>query len=294
VRVLLEPAVPERAALPPAPLAVPEPLPAPVLQTPLTRVRGGSSFTTAAELAPGSSEDTALAGETLYFRVPVQWGQRLAYTVSVPPAQPGARTVGGAPLRAFLAGPSRRQVELLDGGDTSDYFGGRYDADGASVGGSTAPVLFRNRDVDEDALETASLAGDHYLVVQVGTASGSDDDVPLPLRIGVEVVGEASGAPSYASLPDAAEDAAGEQQPQDDAPTGDAGQDGAAQDGGAQDGAGQDGAAAAGSSDSTGVDWRTVGYTGGGVAALALAGALLLAPLLRGRRRGAPRPRPFG
>lgn len=263
LRVLVEPPPVDRTALPPAPVGVPAALPAPVLRAPLTPVTGGGSFGTAAELRPGSSTDSIRPGETVYYRVPVGWGQRLAFTAQIPPPQPGEVALPNAPLTALVAGPAREELTLLDGEKTSDYFSGRYDDDGANLSGSTAPVLFRNRDVDEDALTPLSLAGDHYLVVQLGT-SREHGDVALPLRLAVEVTGEQAGAPQYAK-------AAGAVDP-------------------AQTSAGPQAGASRGSSDG-GIPWRTVGYAGGGVAALALAGALLLLPVLRPRatRGGSPR-----
>lgn len=250
LRVLVEPPPANRSVLPASPSAVPAALPTPVPRAPLTPVTGGSSFATATGLTPGAFTDSVRPGETVYYRVTVGWGQRLAFTAQVPPAQPGAAaSLPTSSLTAFVAGPALRQLTLLDGARTDDGYSGR-DEDGATVTGSTAPVLFRNRDVDQDTLEPLSLAGDHYLVVQLGT-SQEHGDVAVPLRLAVEVTGEQAGAPQYARVPGAAPVEADR---------------GAAQRGG--------------------LPWRRIGYGAGGLAALLAAGALLR-PVLP---RRAPRP----
>ena len=263
VRVLVEPPVANRNALPTPPLTVPEALADPQLKAPLTPVTGGGSFNTAAEVTSGSYADTIRPGETVYYRVHVGWGQRLAYTVSVPPTQPGtARSVPSASLGTGLAGPSRRGLALLDGDRTTGYFSGSSDDDGLTLGGSTAPVLFRDRDVADTDLRPLALAGDHYIIVKRDTSS-SDDAAELPVRLAVSVVGDEVGAPAYgkgegAIIPEKTADETR-----------------------------SDGTTTTQASDDTSSTgpWRTVAYTGGGAVALALAGGLLLVPLLRGRRR---------
>ena len=173
----------DRTALPPAPVTVPAPLPAPVLDRPLTPVTGGGSFATAPLLPPGSSVDTLRPGR-----------DRLL---------PRARRLGAAPRVLGLdpAGASRatprpaerrsaRLRRLPDPASRSTCSQGANDdrltsaagttTTAPSVSGSTAPVLFRNRDVDEDALETASIAGDHYLVVQLAATREPADRRGLP------------------------------------------------------------------------------------------------------------------
>ncbi|HEU0101852.1 MAG TPA: VWA domain-containing protein [Mycobacteriales bacterium] len=277
LRVLLEPPPTDRSSLPAADVALPAALPAPVLRSPLTPVAGGGSFSTAAQLRPGSSADTIRPGETLFYRVPVGWGQRLAYTATVPPIQAGdGASLPSTSLRSYVANPTRQKVKLLSGATDTAYYSGVYDDDGATVGGSTAPVVFRNRDVSEDALQTEALAGDHYILVQL--AATKDSDTAVPLRLAVDVVGPQTGTVDYGT-------ASGAQDPTvPDSTVGEPAQDETTQDGSGE-GSGQEAAGTSRTETSTdGVPWQTVGYTGGGVAALALAGALLLLPTLRSRR----------
>lgn len=264
LRVLAEPPVPARDQLPEAPVTVPSALPPPPVTAPLAQVRGGGDPGDAPLLRTGSSQDAIRQGETLYYRIPVGWGQRLAFTASLPPGTD--KDLPTATVTAKVVGPSRQQLPLLDGDVSSTYFGGSYDSDGATLSGSTAPVLYRNRDVRDDDLTPVSLAGDHYLVVQLA-ASKTPSDVAVPLRLAVSVTGDAAGAPSYA-------DAQGAQPP-----------DGTAQ---ASRSGGSTTTGGEGASDGATGRWRTVAYTGGGALALVLAGSLVLLPLLRGRRRSRP------
>ena len=266
LRVLLEPPPVDRDALPVPPVVVPAALPQPQLTTPLKQVTGGGSFGTATALSSGSWEDHLRQGETVYYRVPVGWGQRIAFTASIPPSQPDSKQPSGY-ISAFLAGPTRQELPLLDGDTTESYFSGSNDDDGAMVGGSTAAVLYRNRDVKDDDLQTLAVAGDQYLVVHFA-ASTEPTDVAVPVRLAVSVTGDQTGTPQYGKATGAQDPSKTTTTKTDtDTTTGKGGQ-----------------AQSSGTS-STSTTLRTVAYTGGGVAALAIAGGLLLVPFLRGRRR---------
>lgn len=286
LRFLLEPPVANPADLPPAVAPVPPALPAPMLSTPLTPVSGGGSFSTAAELAPGSWVDEIRPGETLYYRVPVGWGQRFTFLAQVPPAQADlARSLPTAPLTALVAGPARTTLDLQPGAEESAYYSARYDADGASLSGSTPPVVFRNREVSDSQLRPYSLAGDHYLVVQLG-AVDSNADAAVPLRLAVEVTGGVQGEPSYGKATGAIPEqptgsgatsegtASGNPSPAADTPSDESPASGSAS-ADVQD---------ARDRDTDSGPWRAVGYAGGGMLALIVAVLLLLTPMLRGRR----------
>ena len=103
----LEPAVSD-----PGPAAVtgksPE-LPAPA-PGPARPVEAGTSFNDAPVLTPGSYQDAITTGETRFFRVRLDWGQRLAYRISVPAQRLPIQTAAlyaGLPRRC-ARWPSRR------------------------------------------------------------------------------------------------------------------------------------------------------------------------------------------
>ncbi len=85
--VRMEPPADAGALLPQASKG--ESLPTPTHGTP-TAITGGNSFNDAPRLTSGTTySDTIVTGQSRYYRVPLQWGQRLTYLISeVGPASP--------------------------------------------------------------------------------------------------------------------------------------------------------------------------------------------------------------
>ena len=85
--VRMEPPADADALLPQASKGAP--LPTPTHGTPAA-ITGGNSFNDAPRLTSGATySDTIVTGQSRYYRVPLQWGQRLTYLISeVGPASP--------------------------------------------------------------------------------------------------------------------------------------------------------------------------------------------------------------
>ena len=157
-------------------------------------VVGGPTFSSAPRISPGSWQETFMSGETIFYRVPVEWGQRLR--VSVVPA-PGSVTDEIRALTHYapvLYGPDRGIL-----GETSLSYG--------SFGQNLAPqptqqvsteVRYRNREKPES--NTADLAGDYFIRIAIPLSrQGVAVEVPMTFR--VEVEGTVKGAPAYAGTP---------------------------------------------------------------------------------------------
>ncbi len=263
--VLLEPAVRDVASLPDPTVPVPaDPeLPARSAGAPREAL-GGGSFATAPVLEPGTHRDGVLAGETLFYRVPVGWGQRLNVAATVEGTRVGNDF---APVEVRLLNPARQAMDPngQDGGNDVFVLMPEQGERASTAHAWTAPVTYRNREAElTSEVTTASLAGDQYVVVTVQEFAGSLDVTEgglLPLTLTVEVAGEEQGAPDYTGTTQGASE--------DTGPAG--GPAGEAR-----------GEAAAEPRRETGGDGLSpVAYAGGGVAAALLAGGLLLAPWLR-------------
>lgn len=163
-------------------------LPTPDHGTPVD-LAGGDSFDAAPTLVGGTTyRDTIGTGEDRYYRIPLGWEQRFAYSVTeIGPADP-LPGPGGVEVTADVFNPVRE----LDGfaGTGSLWFGS---APGDSLGADTDyPVRYTNRDGVLPAVH--SLDGDYYLRL-------SADRSPQPSRtdfvLTVVVDGAVGPGPRY-------------------------------------------------------------------------------------------------
>lgn len=192
ILVMEEPPVDDVEALP-APDDTRPQQTAPAPQSPRPVV-GGVSFSSAPKIEPGSWSETFVPGETIFYRVPVGWGQRLR--LSVVPLR-GSVTEGASRLIHFepvLYAPDRH---VLSGIDLSKGTFGR-DVPTQQAGFETR---YRNREPVQS--RSADLAGDHYISIAV-PFSATGDAVTVPMTFNVTVEGTPSGEPAYAgTAPDA-------------------------------------------------------------------------------------------
>ena len=189
----LEPAV--RDAGPPAIVAMAEKLPAPA-SGPARPVEAGTSFNDAPVLSPGTYRDSITTGETRYFRVPLGWGQRLAYRVSIPTQGLPIQT---AALYAVLASPLRAKAEQVTDSGTYELLGGKTDQE---VSGSSAvPVRYLNRESSLSAADEYSVDGTYYLVLDLSYRLGKDEPVSFPFTLTVATSGGEPG-PAYLTDPE--------------------------------------------------------------------------------------------
>ncbi|SFD22839.1 hypothetical protein [Streptomyces aidingensis] len=161
-------------------------------------VTGGTGFNDAQPVGDGVWRDDIAPGQTLFYRVPVDWHQQLAVTVELanaPLGDQGYAFVGdGLLVEAY--NPARGEVAELSG---------TYTGDPLQVQGVLPPAAYANR---TDAAGTAAgamiFSGWHYLAVHLKDEVGEITDagsIGLHLRVSVE--GEPAAGPEYAE--DAAE-----------------------------------------------------------------------------------------
>ncbi|WP_221359779.1 hypothetical protein [Streptomyces beigongshangae] len=149
---------------------------------------GGTSFNEARSLGQGVWRDGIRAGQTLFYRVPVDWGQQLDAAAELGPAS-GDGFLGNA-LVLSLHNPVRA---LVDDADTG-YDGRRQ----RTALEPLPPVAYENRYAVDDQVGGMRFAGWYYLVVHL--AAGTADkfgDGPFELTLHVGVRGEAGEAPAY-------------------------------------------------------------------------------------------------
>ncbi|GHC76018.1 hypothetical protein [Streptomyces flavofungini] len=161
----------------------------PPVGAPLPRA-GGSSFGTARALGKGVWGDRIRAGQTRFYRVPVDWGQRLSATLELGSGTRTGDFVTSA-LIMELFNPVRGPVE-----DHDIPYDGRQKSMTLSA---LPPVTYENRYAAFDRLSGMRFAGWYYLVVHldpdVGKRFGAEE-TGLTLRVGV--AGERRQGPAYA------------------------------------------------------------------------------------------------
>ncbi|MEV0121686.1 hypothetical protein AB0I16_09025 [Streptomyces sp. NPDC050703] len=174
------------------------------------RRAGGTSFHTARALGNGVWGDSVTPGETLYYRVPVDWGQQLAVGAELGTSSGGRRgTAGPATTRGTgyvspglvmtLANPVRAEVEDAD----TAYDGKQKSAALEPL----PPVAYENRFATADAVSAMRFAGWYYVSVHLSPKVAEKFGAsPLELTLRVDVDGDPLPGPSYAGSPRPAEE----------------------------------------------------------------------------------------
>ncbi|MFD8804000.1 hypothetical protein [Streptomyces sp. NPDC059597] len=168
--------------------------PRPPVGTARTR-SGGAGFATARPLGEGIWRTRAAPGTTLFYAVPVGWGQQLHATAELGAAS-GSGYVGGA-LDLALHNPARGRVE-----DASLGFTG---TPRTAALPPVPPVAYANRYAVADDENTVRFAGRYYLVVHVSSRlADSFGPGPYEVTLTVQLDGHPHDGPRYAgkSVPD--------------------------------------------------------------------------------------------
>lgn len=195
------------------------------------RRRGGSGFATASPVTQGVWQDEAgiRAGETLFYKVPVGWGQQLHATAELGSTTVGDGYVGNAFVMS-LYNPVRGFVD-----DTTTNYGGEQRSAALDP---LPPVAYENRFSLDGEVSGMRFAGWYYLVLHVGTSVAERyGEEPLGLTLRVRLEGEAGAGPVYlgASEPRGVfEVSEGDQEAAESGATGDT-LDGAGDSGGGED-----------------------------------------------------------
>lgn len=191
------------------------------LGTPTGEIVGGSSLNDAPRIEPGQTYTSELTrDEIVFFRVPVDYGQRLQALVEFPkPTGLFAETTGPVSDVAdvLIIGPTRGEAtaKLANLGDLSER-AVIQEEHAVRAAATTYEVRWANR-----AARAASanvIAGDYW----VGVSMTSNDEVrpPIPFTLTTETIGEPSGFPEYAEA-SAADDLTEETAPAEETQTDD-------------------------------------------------------------------------
>ncbi|MFF3886738.1 hypothetical protein [Streptomyces sp. NPDC001914] len=166
--------------------------PAPLVGAAKSR-RGGAGFSGAAPLGQGVWKDGISPGQTLFYKVPVDWGQQVHATVDLGSASGGQGSVGTA-LVMSLYNPVRGLVDDVGSG----YDGGQRSA----ALDPLPPVAYENRYALADRVSGMRFAGSYYLVVHLAAqVADRFGEGPFGLTLRVRVDGKARKGPAYDGSP---------------------------------------------------------------------------------------------
>ena len=177
-----------------------------------TPVVGGSSFSDAVTLTPGTYQDSLLGDEQVFYRVRLDFGQRAAFTADVP--APG--TDGRQPSTSSVLfqvdswSPARDKLTRVLGRLTPDNRKQlTYSTGSLVVGEYTGPVRYANRAAQPvngpvypaSSLRATTMAGYYYFSIARDSSLQAADlrGEPIPIRFAVAVDGTVSGTPAYAA-----------------------------------------------------------------------------------------------
>ncbi|MFD6551196.1 hypothetical protein [Streptomyces sp. NPDC058398] len=154
---------------------------------------GGAGFSGAVPLGQGAWKDGVSPGQTLFYKVPVDWGQQVYATADLGSASRGQGSVGTA-LVMSLYNPVRG---LVDG------VGSGYDGSQRSAAlDPLPPVAYENRYALNDRVSGMRFAGSYYLVVHLAAqVADRFGEGPFGLTLRVRVTGAAGKGPAYAGKP---------------------------------------------------------------------------------------------
>lgn len=168
-----------------------EETPAPVTSGEKRRAHGGTGFNDAGALAKGVWNDRVRPGETRFYRVPVDWGQRLNASVELGSGSSTAEypptVYDGFGVTAY--NPARGRFD-------DDVFVSYTPDESAQAAVYTPSVDYTRRFDYSDG--TPCVAGWHYLAVTVSPQLSKFFKSTAPLTLRVDVTGKAEAGPEYA------------------------------------------------------------------------------------------------
>ncbi|BBF99387.1 Ca-activated chloride channel family protein [Pseudonocardia autotrophica] len=159
-------------------------------------VPAGATFGSAAELAgPGAYTDVVRRGEFVFYRVRLEWGQSLAYRVTLAET-PGRGPANVSFARTVLYAPSREEIGQV----FTSYNGAASVLPHDRPALSTHPVRYLNRESTDVAVRPQSVPGWFYIGVQVSPPRDerSASAAPVPVRLDLSVGGAVEPGPAYA------------------------------------------------------------------------------------------------
>ncbi|MGW2885412.1 hypothetical protein ACWDDN_08670 [Streptomyces griseoruber] len=176
--------------------------PAPPPGEPVVRP-GGAGFTAATAVGQGVWRDEVVPGETVFYRVPVDWGQQLYAEADL---------AGGTSSSASGTGAGTGTGYVVDALELTLYnpVRAKVVARGTGYGGSqksaaldpVPPVRYANRYAPTDPQNSLRFAGSYYLVVHLSTQVAEQfGDGPYEVTLGVRLGGTPEPGPGYLGRP---------------------------------------------------------------------------------------------
>jgi hypothetical protein len=151
---------------------------------------GGAGFAAASAIGPGVWRTRIRPGQTLFYKVPVDWGQQPNVIADLDGSSDGSGYVSGA-LTLALYNPVRGHVE-----DAYAGYSGRQTSAGLAP---LPPVTHSNRYGFADQMKSLRFAGFHYLVVHLAAQTAERfGEGPYGLTLRVRVDGTPQPGPDYA------------------------------------------------------------------------------------------------
>ncbi len=165
--------------------ASPEPLPGDAVHR-----QGGAGFASAVSVKQGAWRSDLRPGETVFYKVPVDWGRQLSATAELGSSDTGHGSVVGA-LGLSLYNPARGDVD-----DASALYGGKQKQ---ATLDPLPPVAYENRYAVPDRVNGMRFAGSYYLAVHLAAGMAEKyGDGPFGVVLRVRVEGAAQAGPGYA------------------------------------------------------------------------------------------------
>jgi hypothetical protein len=179
----------------PGPTSAPEAEPSESLPPPAGPARrrpGGSGFASAAPVGEGAWSATLAPGQTLFYKVPVDWGQRLSATAELSSAPATTSGLVSGALGLHLSNPARVPVD-----DATVSYGGTPKTAALDA---LPSVRYANRYAVQDSVSGMRVAGAYYLAVHLSERVAERFGAgPFEVTLRVRVAGaERQPGPEYA------------------------------------------------------------------------------------------------
>ncbi|GAA2042098.1 VWA domain-containing protein [Yaniella flava] len=166
---------------------------------------GGNSFNNAPTLEAGGAYSSEIyPGESLVYKIPVEWGQHLQAQLETPGrAEFGPDLTVDRGFRLQIYSPHRGLIQHTTQaqGQEGKYYGLTNYDEPKLWQNMTHPVRWANRaspNAGHNDMEFASTAGDYYILVSQSEVN-SDQQVAVPFDLVVDTFGEVEGEPQYAT-----------------------------------------------------------------------------------------------
>ncbi|MER5525019.1 hypothetical protein ABT075_10495 [Streptomyces sp. NPDC002677] len=167
--------------------------PEPLTDDPELRT-AGAGFTTARTLGTGVWQTGITPGQTLYYAVPVGWGQQLHATVDLGSTSGDTHGYVSAALNLSLYNPVRGYVDDISLGYDGTQKSSSLDP--------LPPVAYANRYAVSGEENSVRFAGAYYLVVHLaGQTADTFGKGPYDVTLRVRVDGTPNSGPRYAGSP---------------------------------------------------------------------------------------------